>query len=102
MFVLLIASNPIHSTFALSQALQAGSLPSHFCFLLLHLVQELIALATLYCVPSSTVEEEFFDFFVGRAEFSDKESPVEEFRLLFGRLELEDGGGMLGGDDGGG
>jgi hypothetical protein len=51
--VLLIASKPIHSTFALSQALQAGSFPSHFCFLLLHLVQLEMALATLYCVESS-------------------------------------------------
>jgi hypothetical protein len=45
--VLLIASKPIHSTFALSQALQAGS------FLLLHRVQLEMALATLYCVGSS-------------------------------------------------
>jgi hypothetical protein len=51
--VLLIASKPIHSTFALSQALQAGSFPSHFCFLLLHRVQLEMALATLYCVGSS-------------------------------------------------
>ena len=47
--VLLIASKPIHSTLALSQAVQAGSFPSHFCFLCLHLVQLEIALATLYC-----------------------------------------------------
>jgi hypothetical protein len=52
MLVLLIASKPIHSTFALSQALHAGSFPSHFCFLDRHLVQELIALATLYWVSS--------------------------------------------------
>jgi len=49
MFVLLIASNPIHSTLALSQAVQAGNFPSHFCFLCLHLVQDEMARATLYC-----------------------------------------------------
>ena len=60
--VLLIASNPIHSTLALSQAVQAGSFPSHFCFLCLHLVQLEIALATLYCCSgfsaAAGVEEE--------------------------------------------
>lgn len=56
-FVLLIASKPIHSTLALSHALQAGSLPSHFCFRDLHLVQLEIALATLYvdCPETSGV-----------------------------------------------
>lgn len=52
MLVLLMASNPMHSTLALSQAVQAGNFPSHFCFLCLHLVQLDIALATLYCCSS--------------------------------------------------
>lgn len=57
MFVLLIASKPIHSTLALSHALHAGSLPSHFCFRDLHRVQLEIALATLYvdCPEASVV-----------------------------------------------
>ena len=51
-FVLLMASNPMHSTFALSHALHAGNLPSHFCFLDRHRVHEEMARATLYCGSS--------------------------------------------------
>lgn len=48
--VLLIASKPMHSTFARSHAEQAGSLPSHFCFRERHRVHDEMARATLYCV----------------------------------------------------
>jgi hypothetical protein len=47
-----MASNPMHSTLARSQALHAGNFPSHFCFLDRQRVQLLIALATLYCCSS--------------------------------------------------
>jgi hypothetical protein len=51
-FVLEMASNPIHSTFARSHAEHAGSFPSHFCLRLRHRVHDEIARATLYCVCS--------------------------------------------------
>lgn len=46
---MLIASKPIHSTFARSHAEHAGSLPSHFCFRERQRVHDEIARATLYC-----------------------------------------------------
>lgn len=52
MLVLLIASNPIHSTLARSQAVHAGSLPSHFCLRCRQRVQLEMARATLYCCSS--------------------------------------------------
>lgn len=53
-FVLLMASKPMHSTFARSQAEHAGSLPSHFCFRERQRVHDEMARATLYWVWSGT------------------------------------------------
>jgi hypothetical protein len=55
--VLEIASKPIHSTLARSQAEHAGSLPSHFCLRLRQRVHDEIARATLYWVAGSGKEE---------------------------------------------
>ena len=94
MFVLLIASKPIHSTFALSHALHAGNFPSHFCFLDRQRVQELIALATLYCCSSRAADD-------GGILFEE-----DWFRLAFGLVvfgragSAKEGGGEV--DDGGG
>ena len=105
MFVLLIASKPIHSTFARSHALHAGNFPSHFCFLLLHRVQELMALATLYCVSSFAVafagcDEDVLLFLFGAlCDSDDIESFVDELRLFVGREEEDGGGGGARGPD---
>lgn len=66
----------MHSTLARSHAEHAGNLPSHFCLRDLHLVQEEMALATLY---------------VGCWSFNGVEGMTGDGREL--ELELERGGG---------
>ena len=94
--VLLIASKPIHSTFALSQALQAGSFPSHFCFLDRHRVHDDMARATLYCVlGSSFVPGEFVaDFLPLFASVFPAPAPAPPAVVEF--LRLFDAGGAGG------